>query len=430
VGLFSFLKRNNELPASVPAATRLRVGEPSRMAQDTEAERARQREIARATAAKIDAIELEMTSDIFNPPEPAWGSGPRRPPAAAASADPLPADDLPDPAALPASAPVADESAILYADGATAEAEQLLLASLAGPGRTERLPWWMLFDLYQAGRREHDFEGIAIDYASHFETSPPAFTPLPASGGDRPFAAVTPTEVFAGVLDEQVDAQLQRLLLPEAAGIPVRLEFGAVDAVTAQGSARLLAALRALRAGRRELVVVGADTLIALLRPMLAIGERASSEAPWLLLLELLQLLDREKNFEETAMDYCVTYEVSPPSFEAPQHVPAPPRTALDGNGAARGAADRFTMPSLVEGDSRNLLAALEAYAAKDDPLVLDCSRLARIDYVAAAALHGCLARLAGNGRRIELRDLNHLVAVLFRLLGYTRCASLFPHKY
>ena len=28
--------------------------------------------------------------------------------------------------------------------------------------------------------------------------------------------------------------------------------------------------------------------------------------------------MNREKDFEETAMDYCVTFEVSPPSFEAP----------------------------------------------------------------------------------------------------------------
>jgi anti-anti-sigma regulatory factor len=60
-------------------------------------------------------------------------------------------------------------------------------------------------------------------------------------------------------------------------------------------------------------------------------------------------------------------------------------------------------------------------------PLVLDCSRLARIDYAAAMALGALLRQLAGECRRrrgdaakrsIELRDLNHLVAALLRLLG------------
>jgi ABC-type transporter Mla MlaB component len=442
VGLFSFLKKKNEPVAGAGAgvATRLRGGEPTRITLDTEAERERQREIARATAAKIDAIELAMASDIFNEPEPAWGSEARRPAAAAAASPGVPdaappplaqADETPDPAAQPASAPVAEESAILYANGAADQAEQLLRASLGGPGRTERLPWWMLFDLYQASAREDDFDSIAIDYASHFETSPPGFTPLAAPGSaDRRFAGVSAAAVFAGVLDDGIDGQLQRLLAA-GAGTPVRLEFLGLQGATADGCARLLAALQALRSERRELVVAGAEQLIAVLRPMLAIGERGNAQAPWLLLLELLQLLNREKDFEETAMDYCVTYEVSPPSFEPPAAAaPASAAHAGQPDAGRRDAGRRFMLPALVEGDSRALLAALEAYAAGDDTVVLDCSRLARIDYAAATALHGCLAALAAGGRRIELRDLNHLVAVLLRLLGYAGCARLYAHKY
>ena len=32
--------------------------------------------------------------------------------------------------------------------------------------------------------------------------------------------------------------------------------------------------------------------------------------------------------------------------------------------------------------------------------------------------------------KKIELRELNHLVAALFKLLGFTEVAKLFPHKY
>jgi ABC-type transporter Mla MlaB component len=433
MGFFSFFNKKNEQPAAAPE-TRLRAGEPSRL--DTEAERERQRAIARATAAKIDEIELAMASDMFAD-EPAWGSVPRRPPAVCAGAtlpmlelattDLLADEELPDAAAAPATAPVVEESAILYANGQPQAAEQMLLASLPELGRAERAPWWMLFDLYQASGREQAFESIAIDYASHFETSPPAWTPLAAGGpAAHPFAGVAPAESFAGVLDEHIEAQLRRLAGP--ASPLVRLDFGAVRGATPEGCARLLAALQALRGAGAELVLAGADTLGAVLRPMLAIGARGQPQAPWLLLLELLQLLNREKDFEETAMDYCVTYEVSPPSFEAPAHVAtaaaAGPAPAGDGGG------HRFMLPSLVEGDGAALLAALDAYAAQYDPLVLDCSRLARIDYPAASLLQGRLRQLAAQGRTIELRDLNHLVAALFRLLGYGDSARLFAHKY
>jgi ABC-type transporter Mla MlaB component len=334
--------------------------------------------------------------------------------------------DQPDAAAAPASAPVVEESAILYANGQAALAEQMLRDALLGLGRSERQPWWMLFDLVQAAGRELDFDSIAIDYASHFETSPPAYVNrLPASTPQGAAAGIAPAARFTGTLDAGAGARLGAL--QSSSGGPVRLDFSGIASATPDGCAALLAALQALRAARRDIVLAGADALLAVLRPMLAIGERSSGEAPWLLLLELLQLLNREKDFEETAMDYCVTFEVSPPSFEA-----------LRQGGQASAAAgtlmaeQRFMLPAVVDGDVSDLLAAIASYAAMDPagPVVLDCTKLVRIDFGAAGQLHACLRRLAVDERRIELRELNHLVAALLRLLNYGDCARLYAHKY
>jgi anti-anti-sigma regulatory factor len=409
----------------------LGAGPVTRMPLDTEAERERQREIARATAAKIDEIELEMASDIFD--DAAW-AGNRRAPAVATGAASvalvdlntdglLGLDTLPDTIAAASNAPAVEEAAILYANGQPDAAEHALRASLPDAGQTERLPWWMLFDLYQATARERDFESVAIDYASHFETSPPAYKPLGAAAAGQPFAGVTPTVNLSGQLDAGAGAQLERVLGP-AAGPLIRLEFSTITHVTLEGCGVLLEALQALRRAGRELVLAGADHLVALLRPMLMIGERQASQLPWLLLLELLLLMHREKDFEETAMDYCITFEVSPPSFEAPA------RTALSVGAAQAVEGDRFLLPGVVEGESSSLLAAIEAYAAERETLVLDGSRLARIDYRAATALGAQLRALAAAGRSIELRDLNHLVASLLRLLGVGETARLYAHKY
>lgn len=452
VGLFSFLKKKSDSLPEAPA-TRLRADEASRLA--SEAERERQREIARATAAKIDAIELAMTTDLFDDLDTGWGSG-HRPPAAAAplapggDTEPGPLTDQPDAAAAPASAPVVEESAILYANGQADLAEQMLRDSLGELGRGERLPWWMLFDLYQAQGREQAFESIAIDYASHFETSPPAYVErLPRAAPQQAFAGVAPVVRLGAALDASVAAQLQSLRTPASAGKPVRLDFGAVRSASLEACAALLAGLQDLRAAGHEIELAGADALLAVLRPKLAIGERAGGEAPWLLLLELLQLLDREKDFEETAMDYCVTFEVSPPSFEAPlRKVPAGAPGAIDAPCAPGAAGQRFLLPPVVDGDASPLLAAIDAYAASVPAatavapaagadaaaaaasLVLDCSRLARIGFGAANALHGRLRALAAQGYQVELRELNHMVAALLRLLNYGDCARLYAHKY
>jgi len=463
LGIFSFFKKKNTLPdtAALAAAgtgaaqSRLRSGEPSRLGLEHEAERTRQREIARATAAKIDAIESAMAFDIFNEPELAWGSrarsmghnpghnpsrisarieadadahGPDTLPVLEMATTELLADDaVPDAASALQTAPVIEEIAILFANAQLQLAEQMLVDSLAGVGQRDRTVWWMLFDLYQCNGAQDAFENVAIDYASRFETSPPAWNPLPHAGVDPTFAGVTPTESVGPLLDGAIAPQLQRLLELAAGSAATRLELGRVKAVTPDGCARLLAALRLLRGGGRELIVAGAAELAETVRATIAIGQRDASEAPWLLLLELLQLMNREKDFEETAMDYCVTYELSPPSFEAPANV-ANVANAAGARAPAR--SDHFMLPALIDNSAARLFDALDAYAEQYQPLVLDCSRLARVDYSAAATLLTRLRALAAAGKIIELRDVNHLVAALFRLMGYAEATRLFPHRY
>jgi len=456
MGLFDFLKKKGDTPqADAETVAHARPERPSAAGPVTrivvdketkEAERERQREIARATAAKIDEIELEMASAIFD--DDAWG-GSRRPPAAVAGGTGttvtdentdilLGPEDLPDAVATPSSAPVVEEAAILYANDQLDAAALALDACLhdrpptSDGSMSERLPWWMLFDLYQIMGRETAFESVAIDYASRFETSPPTYNPFSdtararagSSLGDQ-YAGAIPTASLTGRLDDtpQIRAQLARVQAPSPL---VRLEFQGIVDVTAPGCALLLDTLQALRKAGRELVLAGADHLVAVLRPMLAIGEPGAGEAPWLLLLELLLLTNREKDFEETAMDYCVTFEVSPPSFEAPQHAAAAVNQAAD----PATAGDRFLLPAVMRGEGTGLLAAIAAHAERHPALVLDCSRLARIDYAAANALATHLRTLAVDGREVVLRDLNHLAAALLRLLGVGDQVRLYTHKY
>lgn len=441
MGIFSIFKgkKQEKDGADAPPESRLR-GEPSRLILDGDAERARQREIARATAAKIDAIESAMADDIFNTPEPAWGSGARRPRPGQprqnddqgdtlpmlelATTELLSDDDGLDAPIQAQTAPVIEEIAIMFANDQLAVAEQMLIESLRDVGRTERAVWWMLFDLYQVMGRQDDFDNVAIDYASQFETSPPTWAPPVVAGAEQEsFAGVTPTEVFAGVLDAQVAPRMERLLALAGNSQVLRLEFGRIQDVTPEGCQLMLDALTTLRKRETELIVAGASELEKLVRSTITIGDRNASEAPWLLQLALLQLLNREKDFEETAMDYCVTFEVSPPSFETPQHVAttntitAPTRTEC------------FMLPPVINSGANSLFDAIDAYAEQAPTLLIDCSRLTRVDYGAASAMLNRLRPIAAE-KKIEFRDMNHLVAALFRLLSYSEVARLFPHKY
>ena len=430
MGLFSFFSRKSDNPDSA-INTVARTGESTRPTTAiTEADRERQREISRATAAKIDAIEMEMASDIFNQPEPAWGSPQPhhviQPTGATLTlGDPTGMHslfDAPEAAVAPASAPV-EESAILYANGQEDAAQGMLLESLAGDGRGERRIWWMLFDLYQVQGREEAFNSMAIDYASAFETSPPAFQTRAsgAAGG----SGVAPTAVLTGMLDETSVPLLARLVAAPANSPMLRIELDQVRAVTDIGCARLLATLQALRKQKRPLVVVGAEILANLLRPALIVGDATTGASPWLLRIELLQILHQEKEFEEAAMDYCVTFEVSPPSFEPADHVAG----AAPASGSAA-AGDHFMLPAVIDGNCSSLLGAIGTYGASHNPAVLDCERLVRVDYGCAAQLVEKLRALQQEKVQVELRNLNHLVMELLRLLGGADCARLYPHKY
>jgi hypothetical protein len=46
-------------------------------------------------------------------------------------------------------------------------------------------------------------------------------------------------------------------------------------------------------------------------------GDRAVNPAWWKLRMEVLRVMHRPDEFELVALDYCVTYEVSPPSWDS-----------------------------------------------------------------------------------------------------------------
>lgn len=424
-----------------------------------------QRDIARATALKIDAIESEMTFEFVNtvpatqsgntispPASKAFSAAPTMPANIAIAPPPIadatvpllelppeaplvaPAADAAEIATLPTT-PAIDEAAILFANGQTAVAEQILQEAVRDetPGDAVRTAWSMLFDLYRVTGGREQFDALSIAYAGKFETSPPAWTEAPALAAQNVVAskpAATPSVAFSGVLDAQITKQLARAQKLAESHPALRLEFIRVSAVDPVGCGLLLRVLKKLQKSGLELILVGAPELAARIRMILQVGRRDETEAPWLLLLEILRLLNREQEFEESSIDYCVTFEVSPPAFVAPQ---TRVTTAQDESAPSESADratpvdDAFVMPLVVDGDTRQLIQAITAHAGAHDPLVLDCSHLARIDFSAAGQLLNGLAPLAR--KAVELHNVNHLVAALLYVLGMQHIARIIPRK-
>jgi anti-anti-sigma regulatory factor len=347
---------------------------------------------------------------------------------------------IPSDSSLP---PAFEEAAVLYSNGqATAAASVLWQAiqddALAGQARQG---WSLLFDLYQATGRKEDFESLAIDFSARFETSPPTWddTAAPPPEPDPAAAGGVPAAVSLGTkLDAQSIKQLEQLQRNAQRHRTVLLDAAAVRRVDALGADLLLRVLTVFERGQRELLVQGAEALLDALAPCIEPGRRDVSEACWLLQLTLLRLLGRQQVFDDLSIDYCVTYEVSPPAWE-----PMPPSirstaagtasAEAEASSASRAAGDGgfsagpecFALIGELTGRAQVAFGALREYAADRAEVVIDCSRLRRVDFVAAGELLNEVVALRTGGKYLIFKDLNHVVAALLAVMGIPDLAEI-----
>lgn len=336
--------------------------------------------------------------------------------------------------------PVIEEAAILHAndqgDAAVAVLSQAIRDEQLGPAAQQA--WLMLLDLHQFVGRQEEFESLAIQYASRFESSPPAWqddavgrvpadAPRPGGPGGRATVAL-PAQLDAGVARqiESIDRAVQR-------GRDITVDCRAVRSLDLEAARLLLATLARLERGSRDAVFVGAEKLEAALRASVESGRRDADPSAWLLLIATLRLMGRQLEFEDASIEYCITFEVSPPSWEPmPAHLrtgdaEATPTVSADDGPGGRAAprADAFVLAGEVEGTMEAELAALRTHADRHRHVFVDCSRLKRLDFVAAGQLLNVVTGLRAGGCTLEFAEPSHLVAALLAVMGLHELATV-----
>jgi len=420
-------------------------------------ERERMRHNARRTAEKIDAIEAEMARDLMGNPSPTTVAPTTRPRisivgettvAPAPTTRPLePAESVEinsemlggniDAIEINTSggSSVIDETAILFSNGQADAAENVLRAGLRRDdlGHSTRMAWHMLFELVNQRGDRDAFEKLTMDYALRFEDSPPAWIEYDDTVAPRTVTGVAPQPAAKGWpgvrLPESVDAgivsHLEQLRALTAAHAEVQLDVSDARRIDIAGASLLLRVVNAFRRSHRELTLVGAAHFAGVLSQMVESGRRDPSDALWMLLLEVLRMLDRQDEFEEAAIQFCITFEVSPPSWERP---PANLKVAPASSAPAAGAVAAATPMELrgtVDGEGEPHFSRLVAAAKNQPEVVIDCGRLRRLTFSAASALVGTLRKIRQGGSAVELRNVSALVTALLHLLGIGSIASV-----
>jgi ABC-type transporter Mla MlaB component len=204
-----------------------------------------------------------------------------------------------------------------------------------------------------------------------------------------------------------------------------------------------------------QLRFIGADKLENVLRNATPSGDNGVNPAWWKLRMEVLRVMHRPDEFELVALDYCVTYEVSPPSWDSArcEFKPLQPdgsvatghtiigeafRDSLTsgmsmGYGDSQFAGPNSQMSNIatvelagqILGDATEALAMLDNKVSGADVMMISCNRLIRIDFSAAGTLLNWVTARQAEGRQVQFVEVHRLVAAFFNVIGISEHARV-----
>ncbi|MES2977113.1 MAG: STAS domain-containing protein [Pseudomonadota bacterium] len=344
--------------------------------------------------------------------------------------------------------PELEEASIRYANGDDAGAEAGLREAIGpnGSRAAHAETWLTLFDLFRATGQQVKFEEAAVEFVNRLDRSAPQWFSLPslvnsknAAGKPKPASgkAQAADWVCPSVLGVQSVAAL-KVALGKAAS-PWRLDWTHLKTIEAGATAALHKTFSEWASQPVQLSFIGEGQLASVLQAAAPSSVRETAQDWWLLRLEFLRLTQQADPFEMTALDFCITYEVSPPSWVRPAStyrrldkpaedgwsqsvLPKAPNSGLLGSESELGASQLVSveLAGKIEGDPVEMLNRLEASMAAADVMVISCANLIRVDFSAASTLLNWVAARSAEGRLVQFTEVNRLVASFFKVIGIT----------
>ncbi len=380
-----------------------------------------------------------------------------------------PATDFSSPFAVEVSEvmhdPDLDEAVIAFANADFTQCEEALQRLTGGSGaRSQHAETWLvLFDLYRATGQQHRFESLALDYAQQFGWSAPQWYSLPklvadmladepllpSSSGANSVLSGDVGWVCPELLDIEAVARLrsQTLQMP----LPWVFDWSALRLMDAEAAMQLSTVFRLWAGQQLEMRWLGGDMLFHVLAESAPTGVRDADPAFWLTRLDALRLANRADQFDETAIDYCVTYEVSPPSWEPTRctvHISGSAMstrnplmsmvsdvsTSFQESGLADDAAGTIEVAHVelsgqLIGDISATLGKLQGEVGVAPVVSVSCARLIRVDFIAAGDLLNWVLARRGESRSVHFVDAHRLLALFFGAMGINEHAKVQVRK-
>lgn len=375
-------------------------------------------------------------------------------PAAPAARRPLPAAELPEVEVreLPHD-PELDEAVIAFANADFDHSEKVLvqLTSPNGPRARHEDTWLVLFDLYRATGQQQRFDTLSLSFAERCGRSPPQWYSLPKLLADA--TAAQRVASGAGHEGSQVGWVCDPLLTNEGLAQlashllqmqqPWVLDWTQLKRIEPAAAAQMRHLFQQWASQPLQMRWLAADRLFTVLQEAAPVGVRDADPAFWLARLDALRLVNRPDQFDDVAIDYCVTYEVSPPSWEPARctvRVAGPSANtrsqvlssvgdvvtslmdAPDGHGEIEVAS--LEISGQLAGDQGSLLRHLDLRLGDAKVVRISCALLIRVDFVAAGDLLNWVIGKRAEGRQITFTDVNRMVALMYGAMGINEHVS------
>jgi ABC-type transporter Mla MlaB component len=159
----------------------------------------------------------------------------------------------------------------------------------------------------------------------------------------------------------------------------------------------------------------GYPSLDRALRKLTPSGDKAVKPNAWMLRLDAMRILKQQDEFELVALEYCVTYEMSPPCWQDVRC-----ECAIDPASATQAVAID------IYGDMKlPMLAKIDAAVGGVKQLVVSCDHLIRVDFSAAGSILNWVSSHKAKGRQIQFTQVSSIVAAFFNVIGINEQARV-----
>jgi anti-anti-sigma regulatory factor len=314
---------------------------------------------------------------------------------------------------------VLENAALLYASGQAAQARTLLAQGIATDhdAKLSPLAWLSLFDLLQRGGDRNGFDQLSLQYVVQFERSAPAWEET-----GKPSASKAPGGYVAinGKLTGASAPQIEGLKRAIDRGITqARVDLAQVAGFDDEGARLLAQALAAARKRQLPFQVQRSEKLRLALANAVKQGAEAG-EGAWLLALELMQWTQDRETFENVAVDYAVTFEMSPPSWEPPPAPAGAPAEAAAADAPAEpgNEAESLVWSGVMAGSALPQLTQLVEFAQRRAVIPIDMAGVERVDFVCAGALLNAINRIEAQRKAVQIHGVSPIVRALLLLIG------------